>query len=268
MIRIKLYDNILSGKRRFSMEEETSWEQFQTKLFQMFNTTSLAAYRIEYRDDENDWIQVSNQEEWHEAVQVYNSQKEANKNAVLNLRRRSLQNEDKCQLVCQFLQSKCEEWRNCKQQHQQPRGRHCGGFKFKILGGVLAFFLLPCWLFQIAFFVMAAFKVAKFIKHCQGGRQCTRLQCHGTSTTQPQQTQEPRLNSELPKQQQSSKENLLYPSAPIEEEVHEEDGKYRTNLELLQQMGFNNAKLNKHLLKHFDNDLQKVLNSLVQMKSF
>lgn len=270
MIRIKLYDSILGGKRRFSMEQETSWEQFQSKLFQMFNITNLSVYRIEYRDDENDWVQVSNQEEWLEAVQVYSSQQETNKNAVLNLRRRSLQNDDKCQLIYQFLQTKCAEWKNCcKQHHQQARGRQCGSFKVKILAGLLTFFILPCWLFKIAFFVMGAFGVAKLIKYRQGDRQCTRFQQASTV----QQTQEPRLQPEVPKQQQqqqqTSHENLLYPSAPtIEEETQDDDGKYRNNLELLQQMGFNNTKLNKHLLKHFDNDLQKVLNSLVQMKSF
>src|SRR3989338_2948128 len=54
--------------RCISIPENASWDQFQRELDQIFGSGSGAKYRVQYQDEEGDWITMSSAWELSSAV--------------------------------------------------------------------------------------------------------------------------------------------------------------------------------------------------------
>lgn len=58
----------------------------------------------------------------------------------------------------------------------------------------------------------------------------------------------------------------LYPELPVSEE--EIEGEYATQANTLSELGFKNHKLNLHLLRNFNGEIDKVVNSLLSLSAY
>jgi hypothetical protein len=81
-----------------------------------------------------------------------------------------------------------------------------------------------------------------------------------------------------PQEPQQPQQKLVEPSAPMYPSAHEiateevlpqrvESSSFQGQLEALENMGFSNRKLNEHLLRNFNGNLDRVVTSLIQLQS-
>jgi len=106
--------------------------------------------------------------------------------------------------------------------------------------------------------------VCKFACNLVQGRTCTK--------SAPQQ--QPESNVVPTKQPSAPEFNDIYPQINTQETAEPfvlpqrvETSQFENELSALQIMGFDNKKLNEHLLRNFNGDLDRVINSLLQLSA-
>lgn len=105
----------------------------------------------------------------------------------------------------------------------------------------------------------------KFACHVMQGKKCpARVAQPEAPIQEPVQTKEPSapgFNEIYPQV------NDQVPAEPFVLPQRTESGQFTSELDALQMMGFSNTKLNEHLLKNFNGDLDRVINSLLQLSA-
>jgi hypothetical protein len=257
-IQIKAYVHPQGSIRRFNVDTNTTFDEFQQHIKQSY-PDHIQALDYQYLDEEDDLISFSTEHEWKGALE----------NHLLN-EAKLLRIKIKPSLVRrpqpQFFRPQCQRPR-CFPQfvRQQPR---VAPSEHDIENIIKHYSPILKSLFGVDIEIERESQNAENLITQESHQQQEAVQ-------QPEKVEEQHEE----KQGEEIEEIIIPDDEPVEEKkeevepepvaqeeaVVETPTKFVQQLETLTNMGFNNVKLNEHLLNNFDGDLVRVVNALVQL---
>jgi microcompartment protein CcmL/EutN len=233
-VQLKLYLQPQGSIRRFTVDNNTSYEQFvaQVKTFYHERVETLS---FQYLDEEDDLVSFSSQNEWNAALSNHNESDAK----LLRIKVKPLA---------------------IKRPQPQPRPQFCQRPSFG----------QQChrprldekYISRAAPLLKQIFGVDIEIEREEKPQE-----------SQPEKKEEaPQKQEEVVEEiiipEDDEPVEQVYPTTSEKVEqppVVEQEYEYASQLETLRNMGFTNEKLNKHLLDNFKGDLVRVVNNLVQL---
>jgi hypothetical protein len=259
-VQIKTYNHPQGSIRRFNVDTNTTFEEFQQHAKKSYPEHIQELY-YQYLDEEDDLISFSTEHEWKGALE----------NHLLN-KGKLLRIKVKPSVVRrpqpQFFRQQCQRPR-CFPQfiRQQPR---VAPSEHDIESIIKQYSPILKSLFGVEI---------EIEREPQEAEKTTAQEPQQEAVQQSEQVQE----QQEEKQDEEIEEIIINDDEPVEEKKESEPvaevvqpepvvetqqpSKFVQQLETLANMGFGNVKLNEHLLTNFNGDLVRVVNALVQLST-
>lgn len=287
MIAIKL--RVANEFRRFAIKPSTTLQELNAFVTQrllphaQFKAENIVYY---YLDQDEDWIKVTIEEDWLEAMsfaQEYNDQYLALRLAVKQdkeQRHQHCKRAEHCRrnanpwlnllhsVFAEQKQNQCQNAMTCPKQQQQPASKNLESLLQQKMSSVK----VPAPVESQP--AKRAIVITEYPSVQDTNTQQLVADTKIFSNAEPeativkQQEQEPVVEQEAPakEEQQPNVEQIVLDSNKQQEAATEQAPTYQVELNILNSMGFSNTKLNIHLLNNFKGSMAKVIDALLTAK--